>query len=64
VLYITDPTELNFNSPYVPARAFASMPKAIGDQLSGRGIEWFTEQNASIPNHKVTHWMRLEEPSD
>ena len=56
VLYITDPAELNFNSPYALARAFASMPKAIGDQLSGPGIEWFTEQNAPIPNHKVTHW--------
>ena len=28
VLYITDPAELNFNSPYVLARAFAFMPKA------------------------------------
>ena len=53
VLYIRDPAELKLKSPYVLARAVDSISKPIGDKLSGRGIEWFTEQNISIPNSQT-----------
>ena len=41
---------------YQPADNFDPLARVEGDTIS--------EQNAAIPNYKVTDWMRLEEPSD